>query len=114
LKIAIEKIVVRSREQQLGQAAEIKFQRLFVEGYSCKSEEVVLEIIQIPGDGLAIKARARIANLVIEVAARHNLKARQLGDHLAIGSDDLGADGVTRTIGAEKFEQRVSPRSSSR
>ena len=97
---------MRSGEQQLGQAAEVEFERLFVEGDAGEAEEVVLEIVQVPGNGLAVEAGAGIADFVIEIAARLDLKARQLGDDFAIGCDDLGRDGVAGAIGAEEFEER--------
>ena len=106
LKIAIEKIIVRRSEQQLGQTAEVELQRLFVEGHAGQSQKVVLEIIQVPGDGLAVEAGARVADLVIEIAACLHLKARQLGDNFAIGLDHFGRNGVAIAIGAEKFEER--------
>ena len=106
LKIAIEKIIVRGGEQQLGQTAEVELQRLFVEGHAGQAQKVVLEIVQVPGDGLAVEAGARIADLVIEIAARLDLKARQFCDDFAIRCDHLGRNGVAVAIGAEEFEER--------
>ena len=85
---------------------EIVLQRLLVEGDAGEAQKVVLEIVQVPGDGLAVEARARIADLVVQVAAGLDLKARQHGDDLAIGFDDLRGDGVAGAIGAEEFEER--------
>src|SRR5271157_5180577 len=67
LEIPIEEVTVAGAQQELRQASEIVFQRLFVKGDASESEKVVLEIIQVPGDGLAIEARARIAHLVIQI-----------------------------------------------
>ena len=74
------------------------FQRLLVEGHAGQAQKVVLEIVQVPGDGLAVEARPRIADLVIQIAARLNLKARQHGDDFAIGLNGLGRDGVAGAI----------------
>jgi hypothetical protein len=89
-------------------------QRLFVEGHAGEAEEIVLEIVEIPGDGLAIEAGARIADFVIEVAAGLDLKPRQHGDDFAIGFDDLGSDGAPWRFLLRNSKSVVSPRSSSR
>ena len=65
---------------------------LLVEGNSGEAQKVVLEVVQVPGDGLAIEAGARIADLVVQVAAGLNLKARQHGDDFAIGFDGVRGD----------------------
>jgi hypothetical protein len=93
------------REQKFGQAREIDFERLLVEGYAGKAEKVVLEIVQVPGDGLAVEAGTRIANFVIQIASRLDLEARQDGDNFAIRFNDLGRDFVSGTIGAEEFKE---------
>ncbi len=74
LEIAIEEIVVIGEEQKFGEAREINFKRLLVKGNSRKTEEVVLEVVQIPGNGLTVETRSRIANLVVQVAAGFDLK----------------------------------------
>ena len=56
LKIPIEKVIEVRAQQKLRQAAEIVFQRLLVEGNAGEPEKIIFEIIQIPGDGLAIEA----------------------------------------------------------
>ena len=79
---------------------------LLVEGDAGEAQKIVLEIVQIPGDGLAVEAGARIADLVIEVAACLDLKARQHGDDFAIGFDGGRSDGVAGAIRAEEFKER--------
>ena len=115
LEIAIEKVVVRGAQQEFRQTAEIVFQRLFVERNAGQAKKVVLEIVQVPGDRLAIEAAARIAHLVIQIASRLDLKAGQHGDHLAIGLDHLRSR-YSRPLRC--FERNsnsvVLPRSSSR
>jgi hypothetical protein len=106
LEIAIEKIIAVGAQQKFRQAAEIVFQRLLVEGNAGQPQKIILEIIQIPGDGLAIEAGARIAHLVIQIAARFDLKARQHGDNFAIGFNGLGSDGRAARWFGEKFEKR--------
>src|SRR2546428_9690735 len=58
LEIAIKKIVARSAQQELRQAAEIVFQRLLIERNGREPQKVIFEIIQVPGDGLAIETAA--------------------------------------------------------
>src|SRR6185437_13040462 len=84
LKIAVEKEIVRRAEQELGEPPKITFQRLLVEGNSGQAQKVILEVIQVPGNRLPVEARARIADLVIQIAPRLNLEARQHGDRFAI------------------------------
>ena len=105
LEIAIEKVVAGGAQQEFRQAAEIVFQRLLVEGNAGEPEKVILEIIQIPGDGLAVEAGARIADFVIQIAAGFDLKARQHGDNFAIGLDRLGSDVLAGTIGARETQR---------
>ena len=79
LEIAIKKIIVRGTQQKFGQAVEIVFQRLFVERNAGQPQKVILEIVQIPGDGLAIEAGPRIAHCVIQIASCFDLEAGQHG-----------------------------------
>src|SRR6202521_4665705 len=53
LEIPIEKIIAAGAQQQFRQAAEIVFQRLLIERDAGKPEKVILEIIQVPRNGLA-------------------------------------------------------------
>ena len=106
LEIAIEKIIAAGAQQKFRQAAEIVFQRLLVEGNAGEPEKVIFEIIQIPRDGLAIEAGARIANFVVQIAARFDLKARQHGHNFAIGRDGLGSDGRAVPMVREKLKKR--------
>src|ERR1700687_1800941 len=65
LKVAIEKIVVRRGKQEFGKTGEVVFQRLLAKGNAGETEKVIFEVVQIPGDGLAIEAGAGIADFVI-------------------------------------------------
>src|SRR5882762_7943745 len=60
LEIPIKKIIAACAQQQFRQAAEIAFQRLLVEGDAGEPKKVILEIVQVPRNGLAIETRARI------------------------------------------------------
>ena len=105
LEIPIEKIIVAGGEQKLRQAGEIMLQRLFIEGHAGEPQKIILEIVQIPGDGLAIEAGARIAYFVIQIAASLDLKTRQHSRHFAIRFNRLRSDGLAGTICAEEFEE---------
>ena len=98
LKIAIEEIVSGSAQQKLCEAAEIVFQRLLAEGNAGEAQEVVLEIVQIPGDGLAVEASARIAELIVQVASCLDLKARESGDDFAVGLDHFRGDDFSLAV----------------
>src|SRR5439155_10743046 len=68
LEISIKEVITRGRQQEIGQALKVILHRLFVERNSSEPQKVVLEVIQIPSNGLAIEAVARIAGVVIEIA----------------------------------------------
>src|ERR1035437_9385107 len=106
LKVAIEKIISLGGQQKLGEAAEIMLQRLFVERDTGQAQKIILEIVQIPGDGLAVEAGPRIADFVIKITARIDLKTRQLGHYLAIGFDGGRSDDRAVAITHQKIEER--------
>src|SRR5882672_2245282 len=56
LEVAVEKVIARCAQEKFRQAAKIVFEGLLVEGDAGEAEEVIFEVIQIPGDGLAIEA----------------------------------------------------------
>src|SRR6267142_4851126 len=80
LEVAVEKVIARCAQEKFRQAAKIVFEGLFVEGNAGEAEEIVFEIVQIPGDGLAIKAGDGIADAIVQIAAGFDLKAGQHGD----------------------------------
>ncbi len=98
LKIAVEKIIARGAEQKIGEAAEIVFESVLVEGNAGEAEKIILEIVEIPRDGLPIKAGDGIADAIIEIAAGFDLEAWEDGDHFAVGFNDLGSDGAALAI----------------
>src|SRR6202158_3641429 len=67
LEVAVEKVIAGGAQQEFGQAAEIVFEGLFVERDAGEAEKIIFEIVQIPGDGLAIEAGDGIADFVIQV-----------------------------------------------
>src|SRR5664280_3630866 len=76
-----------------------------MEGYAGEPKKIVLEIIQVPSDGLAIEAGTRIAHFVIQIAARFDLKARQHGHNFAIGFNRLGSNGLANAISRQKLKE---------
>ena len=105
LEVAVEKVVTRSAQEEFGQAAEIVFQGLLIERDTGKAKEIVFEIVQIPGDGLAIEAGDGIADLIIQIAAGFDLKAREHGDNRAIGFDGLGRNVFAGAVFRKEFEK---------
>src|SRR6267143_1556773 len=75
-------------------------------GDAVETEKIIFEIVQVPGDGLAVEAGDGIANLVIQIAASFDLETGQHGDNFAIGFDNLRSDGFACAIFGEKFEER--------
>ena len=106
LEVAIEEKVARGAEKKIGEAAEIVFEGVFMERDASKPEKIIFEIVEVPGDGLAIEAGDGIADGVVEIAGGFDLEAREDGDDFAIGFDDLRGDGAALAIFGEKFEER--------
>src|ERR1700676_355912 len=106
LEVTIEKIISRGAEKKIGQAAEIVFQSALVERNAREPQEIIFEIVEIPGDGLAVEAGDGIAGGVIEIAASFDLKARKDGDDLAISFDGLRRDDFAGAIFREKLIER--------
>ena len=79
---------------------------MLVEGDAGKSEKIIFEIVEIPGDGLAIEAGDGITDGVVEIASGFDLEARKDGDDFAIGFDDSGRDDGALAIFGEEFEER--------
>jgi hypothetical protein len=98
LEVAIEEIIARGAEEEIGEAREVFFKGMFVEGDAGEAEKIVFEIVEIPGDGLAVEAGDGIADAVVEVAAGFHLKAREDGDDFLVGFDDLRRDDSTVAI----------------
>ncbi len=105
LKIAVEEIIATGAQQEFHQAAEVAFQRLFVEWNAGEPEKVILEIIEIPRDRLAIEAGAGIADFIVQVASGFDLKAGQYGYHFAIGRNRLGSNDRSVAMAGKKFEK---------
>ena len=106
LEIPVKKVIAGGAQQKLRQAAKIIFQGLFVEGDAGEPEKIIFEIIQIPGDGLAVEAGAWITNFVIQIAPGFDLKAWQHGHNLAIGFHRLGCDVLAGAVFREKLKER--------
>src|ERR1700722_19217229 len=84
LEIPVHEIVAIRAQQESRQTVEIVFQCLLIEGNSRQAQKVIFKIIEVPGDGLPVKASSRIANAVVQIASCFNLKARQYYDRVAI------------------------------
>jgi hypothetical protein len=106
LEVAVKKIIAWGAEEKFGEAAEIVFEGLLVEGDAGQAEKIVFEIVEIPGDGLAVEAGDGIADAVVQVAASFDLKAREDGDDSAIGFDDFGSDVFAVPIFGKEFIER--------
>src|SRR6266849_3642798 len=106
MEIAVEKVIAEGAQEEIRQTAEIVFQDLFAERDAGEAEKIILEIIKIPGDGLAIEAGARIAHRVIQIAAGFHLKAGQDGHHFAVGFNDLRSNAFAGAVLQEKLKKR--------
>src|SRR6266481_493877 len=105
LEVAVKKVIARSAQQKFCQTAKIVFEGLFVERDTGKAKEIIFEVIQIPGDGLAIEAGDGIADTVVQIAAGFDLKAGQHGNRFAIGFDDLRSNVFTGAVFGKEFEE---------
>src|SRR6266404_5470707 len=105
LEVAVEKVIARCAQEKFYQAAKIVFEGLFVEGDAGEAEEIIFEIVQIPGDGLAIETGDGITDTVVQIAASFDLKAGQHGDHFAIGFDDWRSNVFTGAVFGKELEE---------
>ena len=85
--------------KEFGETAEIVFERLLVERNAGEPQEIIFEVVQVPRNGLAIKARARIADLVVQIPSGLDLKARQNLHRLPIRLDNFGRNIGSVAIG---------------
>src|SRR5437899_1404877 len=106
LEVAVEKIIARGTEKKFGETSEVFLKGMFVEGDAGEAEEIVFEIVQIPGDGLAVETGIGIADFIIQVAAGFHLEAGQHGDDFAIGLDHLGGDVLASAVIGKELEER--------
>ena len=67
LEVAIEEIVAVGLEEELGEGVEIVFQELLVKGDVLELEVVVLEVVEIPEDGLTVEVAAGVSQREIHV-----------------------------------------------
>ncbi len=91
-------------EQKVSETAEVVFQRLFVELDPGEAQKVIFEVVQIPGDRLPVEAAARVAHVVVQVAAGFDLKQGQYPNRFKVGVHHVGADAVS---GAVRLEELV-------
>jgi hypothetical protein len=109
LKVAVEKIVAGGGEKESGKAAEIVFEGLLVEGDASETEKVVLEVVEIPRNGLPVEAGAGIADFIVEIAAGIDLETWKEVDGAAVGVNHLRRDGFAAAIvGEELIESGVA------
>lgn len=105
LEIAIEEIIARGAEKEIGETGEVFFKGMFVERDAGKAEKIIFEIVEIPGDGLAIETGDGIADFVVEVAGGFDLETREDSDDFAVSFDDFGGDACGGTIFCKEFEE---------
>jgi len=106
LVVAIEEKITWGSEKEVGEAFEIVFEGLFVEWDAGEAKEIVFEIVEVPDDGLTVKAAARVADAVIQVAAGFDLEARKCFYDSTIEVDDVRLDGWTGAMLREEMEKR--------
>jgi hypothetical protein len=105
LEVAVEEEVAVGGEKKPGEAFEIVFERLFVETDASEAEKIVFEIVEVPNDGLTVKAAARIADGVVEVAASFDLETRKSLDDFAIRVDNGRGNGRAGTVLCEEMKE---------
>src|SRR5712692_2206106 len=76
-----------------------------VAGLEVTVKKIVFEIVQIPGDGLAVEAGDGIADFVIQIAAGFHLESGQHGDNLAVRFDHWGGNDFTGAVFGKEFEK---------
>src|SRR5437764_5840704 len=72
-----------------------------------KAQKIVLEVVQVPGDGLAIEARGGITDAVVQIAGGFDLEAREDSNDFAVGFHHGGSDVLTGAILGENIAPAV-------
>ncbi len=103
LEVAVEKVVAGGGEKKTCEAAKVVFEGLFVEGDAGETEEVVLEVIEIPRNGLPVEAGAGIADFVVQVASGIDLETWKDGDGAAVGVNYRRRDGFAAAVCGEEL-----------
>ena len=96
-------------QQELRKKREVVFQGLLIEWHTRKLQEVVLKVIEIPGNGLLIEARTRVADAVIQIAARLDLKTREEFDRRAIRFDNRWRNALAGPVARKELKERCVP-----
>src|SRR5581483_554611 len=105
LEVPIEEVIPVRSQKEPGQPSKILFQSLFIEWNAGELEEVVFEVIQIPGNRLPVEAGSRITHSVVQIPAGLSLKKRQHGDNPSIGLHYLRGDPGPVAVPGEKFKE---------
>src|SRR5260370_428611 len=92
LEVAVEKIIARGTEKKFGETSEVFLKGLFVERDAGEAEEIVFEIVQIPGNGLAVEDWVGVSVALIPKEAWFGLVTRGDGRNLSIRCDYFGCD----------------------
>src|ERR1700733_11755185 len=110
LEIPVHEIVAIRAQQESRQTVKIVLQRLLIEWNSRQAQKVILKIVEVPGDGLPVKASSGIAHAVVQIASRFNLKARQYRYHLAIRFHRCRCNLFPSAIFRQKVKQARIPK----
>src|SRR5262249_35517095 len=79
---------------------------VLVEGDASEAQEIIFEVVEVPGDGLCVEGRGGIAEGVVEIASSFDLEAREDGDDTAIDVDGGVGDQFAFTILRQELEER--------
>ena len=94
LEVAVEEVVGVGLEEKVGEALEVVLEELFVEGDMGELEVVVLEIVEVPEDGLAVEVGAGVGVGEVEVGAGL-LDGGEVGEGLLVEGEHLGVESPT-------------------
>ena len=106
LEIAVKEIVAVGAQKKIGEFAEIVFKRLLMKRNAGEAEKVIFEIVEVPGDGLAVEAADGIADGIVQILGGFNLKARKDFENFFVGVDGFRRECVSGAILVEKFKER--------
>ena len=86
LEIPVHEMFGAGFQNKSGERPEIAFEPRLAERDVRQLEEVVLEVVQIPLDGLAVERLSRICDAEVHGTATHDLKPRELLEHALVES----------------------------
>ncbi len=90
LEIPVEEVVRTGFQEKVDESLEVPLQGRLAEGHVSQLEEVVLEVVEVPKDGLAVEGFPGIRHRVVHHRVPFHLEPGQHLHHLPVRLEHLG------------------------